>query len=57
MKTKLSEDKSTIDQKSFFESEKISPLLKSMRGSFIPPKDLDYKKAKQERLFAKYFSK
>ncbi len=34
--------------------EKITPLVKSLQGSFKPPKDFDYKKEISEALQDKY---
>ncbi len=34
--------------------EKINPMVKSLKGSFKMPKDMDYKKELQNRLEEKY---
>ncbi len=35
-------------------NEKLSPLVKSLKGSFKMPKNMDYKKELQKRLEKKY---
>ncbi len=44
----------TYEKKDKKEDEELSPIVKSLKGSFKAPKDFDYKKELMKRLEEKY---
>lgn len=43
-----------LTDKKLDKRDDLSPVVESLRGSFKPPKDFDYKKELQDRLEKKY---